>query len=54
MRAPEGWGDLQAAKDEHVDYIKDSQGTHSNNEEYVPDGPGGDYAEAVDYDVIQL
>lgn len=54
MRAPEGWGDVQAAKAEHVDYIKDSQGTHSNNEEYVPDAPGGDYAEAVDYDVIQL
>lgn len=39
MRAPPGWGDLQAAKDAHIDYIKDSQGTHSNNEEYVPDAP---------------
>ena len=53
MRAPPGWGDLQAAKDAHVDYIKDSQGTHSS-EEYVPDAPDGAYAEAVDYDVLQL
>ena len=39
MRAPAGWGDLQAAKDDHIDYIKDSQSDHSNNEEYVPDAP---------------
>lgn len=38
MRAPPGWGDLQAAKDAHVDFIKDSQGTHSS-EDYVPDAP---------------
>ena len=50
---PEDWGNLQAALDKHIDYIKDSVGEHSR-ESYVPDGPGGDYAEAVNYDVLQL
>lgn len=54
QKKPEGWGDVDAAFQEHKDYIKDSQGDHSNNEEYVPDAPSGDYAEAVDYDVLQL
>jgi len=51
---PEDWGNLAAAKEDHVEYIKESQGNHSNNEKYVEDGPSGDFAEAVDYDVLQL
>lgn len=51
---PEDWGNLEVAKGNHVDYIKDSQGDHSNNEKYVEDGPGAEFAEAVDYDVLQL
>ena len=54
MRAPEGWGDLAGAMANHTDYIKDSLSDHSNNEDYVPDAPSGVFAEAVDYDVLQL
>jgi hypothetical protein len=51
---PENWGDMDAAFADHKDSIKDNQSDHSNNEKYVEDAPSGDYAEAVDYDVVQL
>ena len=51
---PENWGDMDAAFADHKDSIKDNQSDHSNNEKYVEDAPSGDYAEAVDYDVLQL
>jgi len=41
MRAPVGWGDLQAAQDAHIDYIKESLIDHTNEDHYVPDAPVG-------------
>jgi hypothetical protein len=41
MRAPVGWGDLQAAQDAHNDYIKESLINHTNEDHYVPDAPVG-------------
>lgn len=39
--APEGWGDLEAAKDAHRDYIHDSTNEHADEEDYKTDAPSG-------------
>ena len=44
-QAPEGWGDLEAAKDAHRDYIHDSTNEHADEEDYKTDAPVGIDAE---------